>query len=161
MRPCVESDCEGVPWQCNLGYMQIEGEKGGGGVKWSECTGRVEVHWWVRKGGATEGHSSRVLDFRCIWMTNCWLCSSFRGELHGLPLSGCLESRLLPDLILVWAGRGSWMSVAGIIKVKTCRRVLLFFCLFFFLVCNTGCKHNQRAPCATLGFCVLPAKKTN
>ncbi len=56
-------------------------------------------------------------------MTNCWLCSSFRGELHGLPLSCSFESRLLPDLILGWVGRGSWTSIAGIIKMKACRRV--------------------------------------
>lgn len=30
MRPCVESNCEGVPWLCNLGNMQIDGEMGEG-----------------------------------------------------------------------------------------------------------------------------------
>lgn len=45
MRPCVESNCEGVPWLCNLGNMQIDGEMGEG--KKEQETERERKHGGV------------------------------------------------------------------------------------------------------------------
>lgn len=51
MRPGVESNCEGVPWRCNLGNMQIEGS-------WGRATGREGE----RRGGAWVYNGQGVLE---------------------------------------------------------------------------------------------------
>lgn len=61
MRPCVASNCKGVPWRCNLGNMQMEGRGGGGpqggkegGVGRHECI-MDRVRWRSRGSLVSQG----------------------------------------------------------------------------------------------------------
>lgn len=61
MRPCVESNCEGVPWRCNLGNMQMEGRGGGGPQGGKKKAGgerrfiMVRVRWRSRGSLVSQG----------------------------------------------------------------------------------------------------------
>lgn len=135
MRLRVEPNHEGVPWRGNLGNMQMAagGEMTKRKARCEVCVvvgGRRRVQWWVRRGGAAAVHSSPGLDFRCIWMTHCWLCSCFRGKLHEIPFSCSLEWGWMCDLIPGSEGKGlavggSWMSLVHIITVERAKGRLM------------------------------------